>query len=539
MELFGFEIKKKAEEENTNSKSFVVPSDDTLDDGEGTIVRGAGSNHGTYYDLNFDTIKEEKIQIEQYRDIAQHPEVDAAIEDIVNEAIVTDESSSPVRLIVDDVEASDKVKKLLIEEFENIVKMLNFNWLGSDLFRIWYVDGRIYFHKMIDENNPKNGLKEIRHIDSTKIKKVKEVEKETDPNTGVEFVKKVNEYYIFQEYGMGATTNALKINKDAICSVSSGLLNTNRTRTLSYLHKALKPTNQLRMMEDALVIYRLARAPERRVFYIDVGNLPKNKAESYLASVMANYRNKIVYNAETGQVDNKTNQMSMLEDFWLPRREGGRGTEITTLPGGENLGQIDDITYFKSKLYRSLNVPVSRLDPENQAMVSLGRASETTRDELKFQKFVSKMRKKFSTIFIDLLRTQVLLKGIFTEDEWEEHRQNFAVDFIKDSYFSEMKNSELLRERVATLREVDEFVGKYYSKEWVRKNILMQSDEDITQIDKQITAEPNDLDDFDIKEDVVTEGKVLNDIPVDNARQLEIEEKQLQLITSMTKIMGE
>jgi hypothetical protein len=538
MQIFGFEIKKK-EDEDSKNKSFVVPSDDTLDDSEGTIVRGSGAHHGTYYDLNFNSIKEEKMQIEQYRDIAQHPEVDAAIEDILNEAVVTTEDSSPVRLIVDDVEASDKVKTLLIEEFESIVKMLNFNWLGTELFRIWYVDGRIYFHKIIDEANPKNGLREIRHIDSTKIKKIKEIEKETDPKTGVEFVKNVNEYYIFQENGMGAGTTGLKINKDAVCSVTSGLLNSNRTRVLSYLHKALKPTNQLRMMEDALVIYRLARAPERRVFYIDVGNLPKNKAESYLQSVMDNYRNKIVYNAETGQVDNKSNQMSMLEDFWLPRREGGRGTEISTLPGGENLGQIEDINYFKSKLYRSLNVPVSRLDPENQAMVSLGRSSETTRDELKFQKFVSKMRKKFSTVFIDLLRTQVLLKGIFTEEEWEEHRQNFAVDFIKDSHFAEMKNSELLRERVATLREVDEYVGRYYSKEWIRKNILMQTDEDIKQIDKQIEAEPDELEDVDLGEDVTIEDEVVNEHIVDDDRQKELEESQLRLIASMTKMMDE
>jgi len=536
MQLFGFEIKKK--DSVDKAKSFVAPSENSIDDGEGVVVQGAGSHHGTYFDQNWDRVKTDRKQIELYRSTALHAECDAAVEDIINEAIVTDNNSAPVRLIIDDLEASDKVKKIILEEFDEILSLMNFNWLGSDLFRIWYVDGRIFFHKVIDNANPKKGLIEIRHVDSTKIKKIKEIEKATDVATGVDYVKNVNEYYIFQEGGVGNADTGLKISKDSITYGTSGLLDASKTNVISYLHKAIKPVNQLRMMEDALVIYRLARAPERRIFYIDVGNLPKNKAESYLQSVMDKYRNKIVYNADTGEVNNESNQMSMLEDFWLPRREGGRGTEISTLPGGESLGQIEDINYFQRKLYKSLNVPASRIDTESQAMISLGRASETTRDELKFQKFISKLRKKFSVIFMDLLRTQLLLKGVLTEDEWEDYRQKLAIDFLKDSHFAEMKNSELLRERIATLREVDEYVGKYYSVEWVRKNILMQTDEDIKQIDKQIESEPDPLEDADFAEEVETNVETVIDESEKEESSI-LEASQLKLIESMTKIIEE
>jgi hypothetical protein len=385
---------------------------------------------------------------------------------------------------MDDLDQPDRIKKMMTEEFEHVVNMLNMNWYGHDIFRRWYVDGRLYYHKIIDEKNPKNGLLELRPIDPTKIRKVRELKKEKDPKTGAEIITGATEYFIFQNDSLGTKAQGLKIAKDAITYVTSGLLDPSRKRILSHLHKALKPVNQLRMMEDSLVIYRLARAPERRIFYIDVGNLPKGKAEEYLRNIMAKYRNKMVYDAETGDMKDDKKHMSMLEDFWLPRREGGRGTEISTLPGGENLGQIDDIEYFRKKLYKSLNVPSGRLEQENQ--FSLGRSTEISRDELKFQKFINRLRKKFSALFIDILKTQLILKGVVTEEEWESIRSDISIDFLKDNHFSELKDAELIRERLATLREVDEYAGRYYSVEWIRKNILMQTDEEIEDIIAQI-----------------------------------------------------
>ena len=376
---------------------------------------------------------------------------------------------------------------MMTEEFNHVINMLNMNWYGHDIFRRWYVDGRLYYHKIIDEKNPKNGLLELRPIDPTKIRKVRELKKDKDPKTGAEIITGATEYFIFQNDSLGTKAQGLKIAKDAITYVTSGLLDPSRKRILSHLHKALKPVNQLRMMEDSLVIYRLARAPERRIFYIDVGNLPKGKAEEYLRNIMAKYRNKMVYDAETGDMKDDKKHMSMLEDFWLPRREGGRGTEISTLPGGENLGQIDDIEYFRKKLYKSLNVPSGRLEQENQ--FSLGRSTEISRDELKFQKFINRLRKKFSALFIDILKTQLILKGILTEEEWESIRSDISIDFLKDNHFSELKDAELVRERLATLREVDEYAGRYYSVEWIRKNILMQTDEEIEDIIAQIEGE--------------------------------------------------
>jgi hypothetical protein len=423
----------------------------------------------------------------KYRDISQHTECDAAVEDIVNEAIVSDDDSAPVSLIMDDLDQPDRIKKLINEEFEHVISMLNLNWYGHDIFRRWYVDGRLYYHKIIDEANPGQGLIELRSIDPTKIRKVRELKKEKDPKTGAEIVVGSSEYFIFQNDSLGTKAQGLKIAKDAITYVTSGLLDPSRKKILSHLHKALKPVNQLRMMEDSLVIYRLARAPERRIFYIDVGNLPKGKAEEYLRNIMAKYRNKMVYDAETGDMKDDKKHMSMLEDFWLPRREGGRGTEISTLPGGENLGQIDDIEYFRRKLYKSLNVPSGRLEQEQQ--FNLGRSTEISRDELKFQKFINRLRKKFSALFIDILKTQLILKGIVTNEEWEVMRSDIAVDFIKDNHFSELKDAELLRERLGTLREIDEYAGRYYSVEWIRKNVLMQTEEDIEDIIKQIDDE--------------------------------------------------
>ena len=483
-ELFGFEIKRKNDKDEEKKLSFVAPQED---DSAGYVIN-AGGYFGQYVDMDGGKAKNDADLIMKYREIAMQPETDAAIEDIVNEAIVSDEDSAPVELILDDLEQPDRIKKLMQEEFDQIIKLLNFNWTGHDTFRRWYIDGRLYFHKIIDEKNPKRGILELRPIDPTKIRKVREVKEEKDPKTGAKLIKEVKEYYIYQDKNMSKSNQGLKIAKDSICYITSGVLDPTRKRVLSYLQKALKPANQLRMMEDSLVIYRMSRAPERRVFYIDVGNLPKGKAEEYMRNIMSKYRNKLVYDAATGEMRDDRKHLSMLEDFWLPRREGGRGTEITSLPGGENLGQIDDVSYFQRKLYKALNVPIQRLEQE-PAQFSLGRSSEITRDELKFQKFLGRLRKKFGTLFIDLLKTQLILKGVVTEEEWKDFSQEVNIDYLKDTHFSELKESEILRERLGTLRELDEYVGKYYSKEWVRKNVLHQTDEDIEEIDKQMEEE--------------------------------------------------
>jgi len=536
MEIFGYTISRnKAEEEIESKKVSFVPSGEE-DDGGYTV--DAGGHYGAYLDMEGTRAKNDRELILKYREAAQQGEADAAIDDIVNEAIVSDEGSTPVGLIMDDLDQPDKIKDMIRSEFEHVCNLLNLNWYAHDIFKRWYVDGRIYFHKIIDEANPKEGLIDIRPIDSTKIRKIREIIKDKDPKTGTELITGTDEYFIFEKGGIGNVTNhasatGLKISKDSIAYVTSGLLDPSRTQVHSYLHKSMKPINQLRMMEDALVIYRLSRAPERRIFYIDVGNLPKGKAEAYLQGIMNRYRNKMVYDATTGEMKDDKAHMSMLEDFWLPRREGGRGTEITTLPGGENLGQIDDIVYFQKKVYKSLVVPYSRLNPEDNAMVSLGRASETTREELKFQKLINRLRKKFSYLFIDLLQTQLILKGVVTQEEWEDMRQYINVDYISDSYFAEMKNAELLRERIGTLREVDEFVGRYYSAEWVRKNILMQKEDEIAEIIKQIEAEekanPTPSDSFESKNvegPIITEKKKDKDDPCwDGYQQLGMKNK--------------
>ena len=483
-EFFGFEIKRKGEEKEEQKKqSFVAPLED-----DGSSYIQAGGYFGQYVDLSgTDGAKNEADLIRRYRDIAQHPECDAAIEDIVNESIVSDYTSAPVEILLDELKQTESVKKLIRAEFENIVSLLQFNHYGHETFRKWYVDGRLFYHIIIDESNPKKGILELRPIDPTRIRKVKEIDSEKDPKTGADIIKSIDEYYLYQDSSMSKSNQGLKISKDSIQYTTSGLLDSSRKKVLSYLHKAIKPVNQLRMMEDSLVIYRLSRAPERRIFYIDVGNLPKGKSEEYLRGIMNQYRNKLVYDANTGEIKDDRKHMSMLEDFWLPRREGGRGTEISTLPGGENLGQIDDIIYFQKKLYKSLNVPVNRL--EQEAQFSLGRATEISRDEVKFQKFINRLRKKFSWLFLDLLKTQLLLKGIITEADWREIKENVAVDYIKDSHFAELKDAEILRDRLELLAQLDEYVGNYFSKEWVRKNILMQNDDEIELMDAQIEDE--------------------------------------------------
>ena len=478
-EIFGYEIKRKAEPKKI---SFVPPDDE----GIGNVIN-AGGHYGQYIDMDGGQAKSENDQIVKYRDAAMHPEVDAAIEDIVNEAIVTTTAEGPVAIVLEDINQPATIKNKIREEFYKIVEMLNMNFQGSDIFRKWYVDGRIYYHKIIDTANPKGGIIELRCIDPLKIKKVREVKKDKDKATGESLVKGTKEYYVFQNQKLNTTNQGLKITKDAIAYCTSGLFSSDHKRVVSYLHKSLKTLNQLKMMEDSLVIYRLSRAPERRIFYIDVGNLPKGKAEEYLKNIMSKYRNKLVYNATTGEIKDHAKQMSMLEDFWLPRREGGRGTEITTLPGGENLGQIDDIVYFQKKLYRSLNVPINRL--EQEAQFSLGRASEITRDELKFQKFIDRLRKRFSMLYMDILKTQLVLKGIVTEEEFHEMETFIRIDFMKDTHFAELKESELLRERLGTLREIDEYTGKYFSIDWIRRHVLFQSEKEMEEINKQIEAE--------------------------------------------------
>lgn len=487
LKLFGFEIKRAGKATSNKEKlpSVVPPTDN---DGAGYVTATAG-HFGQYVNMEGDQSKDNAQLIMRYRGVAMHPEVDMAIEEIVNEGISSSENSSSVEIALDDIEASDKIKDLIRDEFDSIVAMLKFNELGHDIFRSFYVDGRLYYHLLVNESNMKAGIQEIRNIDSAKVRKVKEIKYKKDPRTGVKLVDSIDEYYVYEDKP-GNQSSGVKLATDSIAYVTSGLLDESKKKVVSYLHKALKPINQLRMMEDSLVIYRLARAPERRIFYIDVGNLPRGKADQYMKDIMTQYRNKLVYDADTGQMKDDRKHMSMLEDFWLPRREGGRGTEISTLPGGENLGQIDDVIYFQKRLYRSLNVPVSRL--EQEAQFSLGRSTEISRDEVKFQKFIDRLRRRFSALFMNILRKQLLLKGIITEQDWEEWKDDIYVDFMKDNYFTELKEMEILRERVGLMNEVTQYVGEYFSKDWVMRNVLQLSEDDMKDMKKDIAKEISD-----------------------------------------------
>ena len=487
LKLFGFELKRSKKKDDSNLKSVVAPTDD---DGAGYVTAAAG-HWGTYVNLDGDQAKDNHQLVMRYRGVSMNPEVDMAIDEITNESISASELKSTVELSLDSVEISDKLKKQINEEFTNIISMLKFNELGHDIYRSWYIDGRIYYHLLVNESNPKLGIQEIRNIDAAKMRKVKQVKYKKDPKTNAKVVENVDEFYIYEERP-GSHTSAVKFSNDSIQYTTSGLLDETKKRVVSHLHKALKPINQLRMMEDSLVIYRLARAPERRIFYIDVGSLPRGKAEQYMKDIMAKYRNKLVYDANTGELKDDRKHMSMLEDFWLPRREGGRGTEISTLPGGDNLGQIDDIVYFQKRLYRSLNVPVNRL--EQEAQFSLGRSTEISRDELKFQKFVDRLRKRFSQVFLGILKKQLILKGIITEDDWIDWKNDIAVSFVKDNAFSELKESEILRERLGLMTESDQFVGNYLSKEWIWKNVMRFTDDEIAEMQKQIEGEEPALD---------------------------------------------
>jgi hypothetical protein len=487
-ELFGFSI-TRAKKQQDPKQSFTTKQ---ADDGTQTVA--AGGYFGQYLDME-GTAKTEADLIRRYREISLHPECDMAIEDIVNEAIVANEMKDAVRVNVENLPYGKEVRNKIEDEFKTVLKLLNFGTKGHDIFRRWYVDGRMFYHKIIDRNSPKKGITELKYIDPRKIKKIREIRKKRPEGAGPNMLSVVDEYveyFLFNERGVTGTTSGqgLKIAPDTIAFCASGLIDQNKNMVLSYLHKAIKPVNQLRMIEDSAVIYRIARAPERRIFKIDVGNLPKQKAEQYLRDVMARYRNKLVYDASTGEIRDDRNYMSMLEDFWLPSREGGRGTDITTLPGGQNLGEIADIEYFQKKLYRSLNVPVSRL--ESSSGFNLGRSTEITRDELKFTKFVQRLRKKFTELFNDLLRTQLILKGVIAEEDWPTVMGSVTYDFLQDGHFAELKQTEMLRERIALAGEMREYIGKFFSVDYVRKNILKQNAREIEDMDKQIRKEVDD-----------------------------------------------
>ena len=475
IKLFGFEIKRSKRKSDKEMLPSIVPPTD--EDGAGYVTAG-GAYFGQYLDMEGqNNAKDNASTVKLYRGLSMHPDVDMAIEEIINEAISTSELKSSVALNLDNVEdLSDSIKKSMTEEFDSIVSMLNFQDVGSEMFKRWYIDGRMVHHLVLDEKNPKAGIQEIRYIDSAKVRKVKQVKSKKDPVTGIKIVENVEEFFIYEEKP-GVASSGVKLSVDSVSYVTSGLLDEDRRRVISYLQKAMKPINQLRMMEDSLVIYRLARAPERRIFYIDVGNLPKGKSEEYMKNIMSKYRNKLVYDASTGQLKDDRKHMSMLEDFWLPRREGGRGTEISTLPGGENLGQIEDVIYFQKRMYKSLNVPLNRL--EQESTFSLGRGTEITRDEIKFQKFIDKLRRRFSKLFLEILKKQCILKGIVTEEDWADWRNDVSVDYITDNHFAELRDVDILRERLQTLDQVQQYVGEYYSKEWVMKNVLRLDDDEI------------------------------------------------------------
>ena len=491
-QLFGFQITRASKEEG-EQPSFVLP------DPEDGATTSAGF-YSEFIDIEGQT-KSESDLIRRYRSTSEHPECDLAIEDIVNESVNTDELKASVSLNTDNLPYSSKIKARVSEEFKQVLNLLDFNNKAHDLFRRWYIDGRLHFHKIIDEENPQKGIQELRYIDALKIKRVRKVDKDITKK-GSPTIKVLEDFYVYNEGGAitsstsSAVGGTLKITADAIANCPSGLFDPSKALVRSYLHKAIKPVNQLRMIEDAVVIYRIARAPERRIFYIDVGNLPKVKAEQYLKDVMNRYRNKLVYNAATGEVKDDRQQMSMLEDFWLPRREGGRGTEITTLPGGSNLGEIDDILYFQKKLYRSLNIPISRLETESG--FSMGRGAEITRDEVKFTKFVQKLRRKFNVLFNNILKTQLILKGVVAEEDWLSIKDNLSYEYMKDGHYAEMRDMDLLKDRLDVLNTIEPFIGQYFSKRYVQKQVFRMSDDEIETMQKDMDSEPEPEDDEDL-----------------------------------------
>lgn len=548
--LFGFEIKRKKEDAE-NVQSFAPPVDD-----EGSVVVTAGGAYGTYVDLE-GSAKSEAELVTKYRTMVNQPEVQRAVEDIVNESIIISNDEKPVECVTDDVDQPDNIKKKIREEFEEVLRLLDFPNIGYDIFQKWYVDGRLYYHAIIDESKVREGIKELRFIDPRKIRKVKEVEKKRENEAVVQKTK--NEYYIYNEKGFNAKgssigaaggvdgTKGLKIAKDSIVHTTSGILNENNSLVLSHLHKAIKPLNQLRMLEDASVIYRVSRAPERRIFYIDVGGLPKMKAEQQLRDMMTKYKNRLVYDSSTGEVRDDRKFMTMLEDFWFSRRDGSRGTEISTLPGGQNLGEMEDILYFQKNLYQALNVPVSRLEAENG--FSLGRASEITRDEVKFSKFITRLRNRFSIIFDKILEKQLILKGVIAPEDWPDIKAKLRYDFMQDNHFEELKQTEILQNRLNVLRDIDEYTGKYYSEKWIRTNILKQSEDDIKEIDDEMKEEGDeDNDEFsdafggDSPQDAKPEPEDKpEDTPEPQAntqpQEQVMSDEEKKLVESMTKFM--
>ena len=529
VQLFGFEISKKGEEKQQETiKSFVPPTQD-----DGAMEVASGGVYGTYVDLEGNSKSEAEL-VTRYREMAMQPECDNAVEDIVNEAIVVN-NQSPVNIILDDIDQGKALKDRIREEFHNVCKLLDFNSIAYDIFRQWYIDGRLYYHIMIDEKKPRDGIKELRKIDPRKIKKVREKISELDKRTNMKIERGYQEYYIYHPKGITAQSNqtAVKISKDSICHVTSGLIDPANKMVLGYLHKAIKPLNQLRTLEDATVIYRLSRAPERRIFYIDVGNLPKMKAEQYLADMMAKHKNKLVYDASSGEIRDDRKFMTMMEDFWLPRREGGRGTEITTLPGGQNLGEMDDVDYFRRKLYKSLNVPITRMESENQ--FNLGRTSEVTRDELKFTRFIERLRARFTHLFDNLLEIQLVLKGVINRKQWKELREDLYYDFPQDNYFTELKSAEVLTERLRLMGEVEQYIGKFYSLDWVRKNVLQMSEEEIRDMDKQIKKEESD-EDSPLNDDGIEDDSE-PDVQEENFEPVEMNEEDRKLIEKMSNLL--
>lgn len=486
---FGFEIETDEDRKKIQDqlKKITLPEND-----DGAVNIQGGGYYGYYLDMDYQA-KNEIDLITKYREMAASPEIDEALEDIVNDSLVFDEKGNCVKINLDDLEnVSDGIKKKIINEFENVLRLLEFSDKGYDIYRNWYVDGRSYYHIVLNEENVKDGIQELEYIDPIRIKKVRVIQKKPDPQTGVEIVHNVDEHFIYNERGiMNAETNVgVKIAKDSIAYITSGLLDAKKNYVVSYLNKAIKPFNQLRMVENALVIYRLARAPERRLFYIDVGTMSTRKAEAYVRGLRNNFRNKLVYDASTGEIRDDRKFMSMLEDFWLPRREGGRGTEVETLPGGQNLGDIEDIIYFQKRLYRALNVPTSRL--EEQQGFTLGRSTEITRDELKFARFIGKLRKKFSGLFDQLMRVQLTAKNICTPEDWDEWRYFIWYDFLKDNNFDELKENELKRERIDLLGQMQDYVGLYFSRGYIMREVLKMTEEEIKEMDKEILEEQND-----------------------------------------------
>ena len=538
VELFGFRIGRADDDakQAIEVPSFAPP---TNDDGATEVV----SNHVYGTALDFEgTAKSEAELVTKYREMSLQPECDMAVDDIVNEAIVVDDRKDPVSLVLDDVDASASIKKRMHQEFNHLLTILDFNNKAYDIFRNFYVDGRLYYHIMIDPQNPRAGILDLRYIDPRKIRKIREERKDSETKDARKkgIHPGYKEYYIYSPKGiMSGAQSAVKVSKDSICHITSGLMDNRNHMTLSHMHKAIKPLNQLRMLEDATVIYRLSRAPERRIFYIDVGNLPKMKAEQYVRDMMTRHKNKLVYDASTGEVRDDRKFMTMLEDFWLPRREGGRGTEITTLPGGQNLGEMDDVDYFRKKLYKALNVPASRIEQDNA--FNLGRASEITRDELKFSKFVNRLRSRFSMLFDDLLEVHLVLQGVMTREEFKKIKHKIRYDYVEDNHFSELKETEILTGRLTLLREIDEYTGKYFSQRWVRSNILRMSESEMDDMDDQIAKE---------NEEQGTGEDQLADLGADQQEQIEPEvepyyantepsAEEKELVESMSKLLDD